>query len=34
MRAFVNRHRVRHSDDLPIIDRYFDENAFAAELAS
>jgi N-acetylglutamate synthase and related acetyltransferases len=34
MRAFVSWHKDRHSDELALIDRYFDENTFAAELAS
>lgn len=34
MRAFVAWHRERHVDDIALIDRYFDEDEFAAELAS
>jgi ribosomal protein S18 acetylase RimI-like enzyme len=34
MRAFVAWHRERHVDDLALIDRYFDEAEFAAELAA
>jgi putative acetyltransferase len=34
MHAFVNWHKVRHAADLPLIERYFDGNTFAAELAS
>lgn len=34
MRAFAAWHRARHVDDLHLIDRYFDADAFEAELAS
>ena len=34
MRAFVAWHRQRHTDDLQLIDDYFDANAFEEELAS
>ncbi len=33
MRGFVAWHRERHVEDLELIDRYFDESAFQAELA-
>ena len=33
MRAFVAWHRDRHVDDLHLIDRYFDDAEFEAELA-
>jgi GNAT superfamily N-acetyltransferase len=33
MRAFVAWHRERHAEDIALIDRYFDEREFAAELA-
>lgn len=33
MRAFVAWHRDRHAEDSALIDRYFDEEAFARELA-
>ena len=33
MRAFVAWHRERHAADAALIDRYFDERAFAEELA-
>ena len=33
MRAFVAWHRLRHATDLVIIDQYFDEKGFEAELA-
>ena len=33
MRAFVNWHRQRHSEDLALIDQYFDARAFEEELA-
>jgi putative acetyltransferase len=34
MRAFVAWHRERHVEDLALIDEYFDQNEFEAELAS
>src|SRR3984957_7075366 len=34
MRAFVAWHRERHVEDLALIDRYFDQKEFDAELAS
>ncbi|TBW33807.1 GNAT family N-acetyltransferase [Siculibacillus lacustris] len=34
MRAFVRWHRERHPDELALIDSYFDEAAFSAELAA
>ena len=34
MRAFVAWHRQRHSEDLRLIDEYFDRTEFEAELAS
>ncbi|WP_274628035.1 GNAT family N-acetyltransferase [Arvimicrobium flavum] len=34
MRAFVAWHRERHVEDRALIDAYFDEDEFAAELAS
>jgi putative acetyltransferase len=34
MRAFVAWHRVRHTQDLQLIDSYFDAAAFEQELAS
>jgi len=34
MRAFVAWHKERHSDDLTLIDAYFDQTEFEAELAS
>lgn len=34
MRAFVAWHRLRHRQDLELIDRYFDPDEFDAELAS
>lgn len=33
MRAFVAWHRERHTEDLHLIDAYFDANAFDSELA-
>jgi GNAT superfamily N-acetyltransferase len=33
MRAFVAWHRVRHVEDIDLIERYFDQGAFDAELA-
>ena len=33
VREFVAWHRERHAADLALIDRYFDERAFAEELA-
>jgi ribosomal protein S18 acetylase RimI-like enzyme len=33
MRAFVAWHRERHADDVALIERYFDQHAFEAELA-
>jgi ribosomal protein S18 acetylase RimI-like enzyme len=33
MRAFVAWHRERHVEDIALIDRYFDEAEFEAELA-
>ena len=33
MRAFVAWHRERHVEDIELIDRYFDEAEFEAELA-
>ena len=33
MRAFVAWHRERHVDDIALIDRYFDDAEFEAELA-
>ena len=33
MRAFVAWHRARHVEDLALIDRYFDAEAWEAELA-
>ena len=33
MRAFVAWHRQRHVEDMALIDRYFDDRAFAQELA-
>lgn len=32
MRAFVAWHRERHAEDIALIERYFDQNAFDAEL--
>ena len=32
-RAFVAWHRVAHTDDIELIERYFDEEDFEAELA-
>ena len=34
MRAFIAWHKERHSDDLTLIDAYFDQAEFEAELAS
>jgi GNAT superfamily N-acetyltransferase len=34
MRAFVAWHRERHVEDLALIEQYFDQNEFEAELAS
>jgi len=34
MRAFVAWHRQRHSEDIALIDRYFDAREFEAELAA
>jgi putative acetyltransferase len=34
MRAFVAWHRVRHVEDIDLIERYFDQRAFDEELAS
>ena len=34
MRAFIDWHRQRHSDDLALIDQYFDKTAFDTELAT
>jgi GNAT superfamily N-acetyltransferase len=34
MRGFVAWHRERHVEDIALIDRYFDEVEFEAELAS
>ena len=34
MRGFVGWHRVRHQQDLHLIDQYFDAAEFEAELAS
>ena len=34
IRAFVAWHRGRHREDAALIDRYFDADAFEAELAS
>jgi GNAT superfamily N-acetyltransferase len=33
MRAFVAWHRARHVEDIDLIERYFDQRAFDAELA-
>ena len=33
MRAFVAWHRERHHEDIALVDRYFDQRAFDAELA-
>jgi len=33
IRAFVTWHRATHTEDLALIERYFDANAFEAELA-
>ena len=33
MRAFIAWHRQRHHDELALIDQYFDQEAFDAELA-
>jgi GNAT superfamily N-acetyltransferase len=33
MRAFVAWHRERHVEDIALIERYFDQRAFDAELA-
>lgn len=33
MRAFVVWHRERHTEDIALIDRYFDQRAFDEELA-
>src|SRR5690349_4154966 len=33
MRAFVAWHRERNREDIALVDRYFDEGAFDAELA-
>ena len=33
MRAFVAWHRERHREDIALVDRYFDQRAFDAELA-
>ena len=33
MRAFVAWHRARHAEDIDLIERYFDQAAFGAELA-
>ena len=33
MRAFIAWHRERHTQDLALIDSYFDAEAFEAELA-
>jgi GNAT superfamily N-acetyltransferase len=33
MRCFVQWHRKRHVQDLELIDRYFDDEAYAQELA-
>ena len=33
MRAFVAWHRARHVEDIALINRYFDHDAFEAELA-
>ena len=32
-RAFISWHRIRHHDDLALIDAYFDSDAFEAEVA-
>ena len=34
MRAFVDWHRQRHATDINLINAYFDEDAFAAELTA
>jgi GNAT superfamily N-acetyltransferase len=34
MRAFVTWHRERHVQDIPLIDAYFDADAFDEELAT
>lgn len=34
MRAFLAWHRERHVEDLPLIDQYFDAEAFERELAT
>jgi GNAT superfamily N-acetyltransferase len=34
MRSFIAWHRQRHSEDLRLIEQYFDSAAFEAELAS
>jgi GNAT superfamily N-acetyltransferase len=34
MRAFVAWHRERHAEDIALIERYFDQRAFEAELAT
>lgn len=33
MRAFLAWHRERHAEDITLIERYFDQRAFDAELA-
>jgi GNAT superfamily N-acetyltransferase len=33
MRAFLAWHRERHAEDIALIERYFDQRAFDAELA-
>jgi GNAT superfamily N-acetyltransferase len=33
MRAFVSWHRERHVEDIDLVERYFDQAAFDAELA-
>jgi GNAT superfamily N-acetyltransferase len=34
MRAFLAWHRARHVEDIDLVERYFDQAAFDAELAS
>jgi GNAT superfamily N-acetyltransferase len=34
IRSFVDWHRLRHREDLPLIDRYFDPTDFETELAA
>jgi len=33
MRAFLAWHRARHVEDIDLVERYFDQAAFDAELA-